>query len=292
MKNKFKDNVFTYSLLAPWIITFVVFWLFPLLYSAYLSFNRYESLTGNTNFLGFENYTRMFQDPIFWKALTNTGLFAIIAVPASTILALFMAVLLNSKMAKFPSFFRAAFFMPSVTSIVVISLIFTNLYAKDGYINSLLIMLGLPHPEKGWLLEPSTSLLSIIILDVWINAGYYMVLFIAGMQTIPAELYEYAQLTGANSWQKFRRITLPLLRPTMVFVLLINTIKSFQVFVEILVMTKGGPMKSTTTLVYLIFKNAFDHTDLMGYASAMAYVLFFILLILSILQSKVMKEKV
>ncbi|MCX6148000.1 MAG: sugar ABC transporter permease [Candidatus Kapabacteria bacterium] len=260
MKNKFKDNIFTYSLLAPWIITFIVFWLFPLLYSAYLSFNRYESLTGNTNFLGFENYTRMFQDPIFWKALTNTGLFAIIAVPASTILALFMAVLLNSKM--------------------------------DGYINSLLMMLGLPHPEKGWLLEPCTSLLSIIILDVWINAGYYMVLFIAGMQTIPAELYEYAQLTGANSWQKFRRITLPLLRPTMVFVLLINTIKSFQVFVEILVMTKGGPMKSTTTLVYLIFKNAFDHTDLMGYASAMAYVLFFILLILSILQSKVMKEKV
>ncbi len=292
MKNKFKDNVFTYTLLAPWIITFIVFWLFPLLYSAYLSFNRYESLTGNTNFLGFENYTRMFQDPIFWKALTNTGLFAIIAVPASTILALFMAVLLNSKLAKFTSFFRAAFFMPSVTSIVVISLIFTNLYAKDGYINSLLMILGLPYPEKGWLLEPSTSLLSIIILDVWINAGYYMVLFIAGMQTIPAELYEYAQLAGANSLQKFRRITLPLLRPTMVFVLLINTIKSFQVFVEILVMTKGGPMKSTTTLVYLIFKNAFDHTDLMGYASAMAYVLFFILLILSLIQSKVMKEKI
>jgi multiple sugar transport system permease protein len=166
-------------------------------------------------------------------------------------------------------------------------LIFTNLYARDGQLNALLGLLKLPYPERGWLLEPSTALLSVMAMDVWMSVGYYAVLFLAGLQAIPKDLYEAAELSAASAWMQFRRITLPLLKPTMMFVLVINTIKSFQVFVEIYVMTKGGPLPlegTTTTLVYEVYKNAFEKTDSLGYASAFAFVLFVFLLSLSLVQ--------
>ena len=149
-------------------------------------------------------------------------------------------------------------------------------------------MLNMPYPARGWLLEPGTALLSIMAMDVWISSGYYMVLFLAAMQTIPEDLYDAARLAGANAVQQFFRITLPMLRPTLLFVIVINTIKSFQIFIEIFVMTKGGPLHSTTTLVYLVFENAFERGDAMGYAAALAYIVFFILLIFSFLQMKLL----
>lgn len=251
----------------------------------------YQTLTGEMTFIGFDNYTKMAEDPIFWRALINTVTFTFGTVPFTTAFALILASFVNSNTVKFKEFFRASYFMPSVTSLVVIALIFTNLYARDGYINYLFEMLGMPYPEKGWLLEPSTALLSIMAMDVWIATGYYMVLFLAGMQTIPNDLYEAARLAGASAWQQFWRITLPMLRPTLLFVVVINTIKSFQIFIEIFVMTKGGPMNSTTTLVYEIFTNAFEKSDQMGYAAAMAYILFIILIIFSIIQMKLLREK-
>jgi multiple sugar transport system permease protein len=181
--------------------------------------------------------------------------------------------------------------MPTVTSLVVISLIFTNLYAKEGYINMLLGIIGFSSPDKGWLLNTSTSLLSIMIMDVWISTGYYMVLFLAGLQTIPQDLYDAARLSGASVMTQFLRITLPLVKPTLLFVVVINTIKSFQIFIEIFIMTKGGPLNSTTTLVYMVFVNAFEKSDMMGYASALAFILFFILLIFSILQIRLLRIK-
>lgn len=275
----------------PWVITFVVFWLYPLLWAFVLSLGDYNSLTDTFSFNGFENYSNLLKDDLFLKALGNTAIFTFGTVPITTSLAILFASLLNSKIVRFKEFFRVSYFLPSVTSLVVISLIFTNLYSKDGYINLILSMIGMPSSERGWLLEPSTSLLSIMAMDVWISVGYYMILFLAGMQAIPQDLYDNARLQGANPWQVFWKITLPLLRSTLLFVVVINTIKSFQIFVEIFVMTKGGPLNSTTTLVYLVFTKAFDKTDAMGYASAIAFILFAILIVMSLIQSKILKEK-
>ena len=291
MRITYKDRINTSVMLMPWVAIFAIFWLYPLIYAAYLSLTDYNTLSGVAIFKGFGNYTAIFNDEVFWKALSNTMIFTFGTVPVTTSLALLLAVFLNSKLARFKEFFRAAYFMPTVTSLVVISLIFTNLYAKDGYVNSLLSLLNLPYSERGWLLEPGTALFSIMAMDVWMATGYYMVLFLAGMQAIPNDLYESARLSGAKVSQMFFRITLPMLKPTLLFILVINTIKSFQIFVEIFVMTKGGPLNATTTLVYMIFVNAFDKSDKMGYASALAFVLFFILIVFSLIQMRFLKEK-
>jgi multiple sugar transport system permease protein len=252
---------------------------------------EYNALTGEAIWIGLENYSNMLSDELFWKALTNTSLFTLGSVPITTAVALFMANSLNKKYVKLKEVFRAAYFMPSVTALVVIALIFTNLYSIDGYVNAIVKMLGFAGTERGWLAEPSSALLSIMAMDIWMASGYYMVLFLAGMQTIPNDLYEAAELNGASPIRQFWEITFPLLRPTLVFVLIINGIKSFQVFVEVFVMTKGGPLHSTTTLVYQVYENAFKESDLMGYASAIAYTLFIILIIFSILQMRILKEK-
>jgi multiple sugar transport system permease protein len=250
----------------------------------------YSSLTNEATFVGLKNYKAVFSDPIFYKALTNTAIFTFGTVPVTTCLALFLAALINSKFARFQKFFRSSLFMPSVTSMVVIALIFSNLYSQDGYINAALQSLHLPFPKRGWLQEPNTALISIMLMDVWSAVGYYMVLCLAGMQTIPQDLYHAADLVGASEWQKFKNITLPMIRPTVVFIVFINTIKSFQIFVEIVVMTKGGPLNATTTLVYSVYNNAFEKVDSMGYASALAYVVFAILLIFSYMQNKIVKN--
>lgn len=291
MSHRLKDKVNTSIMLLPWIATFSIFWLYPLIYAAYLSLTDYNTLNGEAVFKGFANYSKIMTDDIFWKSLGNTLIFTFGTVPITTSLALLLAVFLNSKLVRFKEFFRASYFMPTVTSLVVISLIFTNLYAKEGYVNSLLSLLNLPYSERGWLLEPSTALFSIMAMDVWMATGYYMVLILAGMQAIPNDLYESAKLSGANIRQMFFRITLPLLKPTLLFILVINTIKSFQIFIEIFVMTKGGPLNATTTLVYMIFVNAFEKSDQMGYASALAYILFFILIIFSLVQMRLLREK-
>jgi multiple sugar transport system permease protein len=152
-------------------------------------------------------------------------------------------------------------------------------------------MLGLPYPQLGWLQNEHTALPAIMAMDVWMSTGYYMILFLAGMQSIPKDYYEVADLVSATEWQKFQKITFPLLRPMLLFVVVLNTIKSFQIFVEIYVMTKGGPLNATTTLVYLIYENAFVKIDQMGYASAIAFVVFFLLLGFSLLQIKLLKAK-
>jgi len=291
MKKNLSEKINILIMLSPWIITFLLFWFYPLINAGYLSLTNYNTLLNSTEFIGLENYNKILNDEVFWIALKNTTIFTIGTVPITTTFAIILAVMLNSKLTKFQSLFRAAYFMPTITSLVVISLIFTNLYSKDGYINLLLKMSGLPYPEKGWLLDTSTSLISIMIMDVWISTGYYMVLVLAGLQTIPKDYYESAKLMGASSLKQFFSITLPLLKPTLIFILVINTIKSFQVFIEIFIMTKGGPLNSTMTIVYYIFLNAFEKSDMMGYASALAFILFFILLILSYIQIKILQEK-
>lgn len=288
---KFHKSHIAIGFLSPWMVKLFIFWLYPLIYALYMSFTRYRALGNTSEFIGLDNYSSISIDPLFWKALTNTIIYAIGAVPLSTCFGLLLAVLLHSKYSKYPAFYRAGLFLPSVTSIIVITLIFTNLYAKDGYINALAGMIGLPQSEKGFLLEPSTALFSVMLMDVWLSTGYYMMLFLAGLQSIPKDIYESAYLQGANALQVLRKITLPLLKPTMLFVMVIATIKSLQIFVEMYTMTKGGPLNATLTVVYLIFSNAFEKTDSMGYGAALAYVLFGIIALLSIVQMKVLGKK-
>ncbi|MBC8144044.1 MAG: sugar ABC transporter permease [bacterium] len=275
----------TWAYLTPWLVTLALFWAYPLARSFYLSFTHYNTLSNKTKWIGFANYERMLGDEIFWTALSNTMVFVVGTIPFTTLIALAIAVLLNRDIA-WRDMYRAAYFIPSVTSIVVLSLIFWILYERGGYINTLLELIGMPYPEGGWLKSQKTALAAIMAMDVWIAIGYYVVLFLAALQTISKDLYEAAELDGASHWQQFRRVTLPGLRPMLLFVIVINTIRSFQVFTEVYVMTKGGPLHSTTTLVYQVFEYARERADMMGYASAIAYTTFILILLVSLVQFK------
>jgi len=272
--------------LSPWLVSFALFTLYPISYSFYLSFTKYNPISGQTpRFIGLHNYLAIFSDDRFWLALKNTIFFVIGTIPVTTSIAVILAVFLNERI-KFRSFFRATYFMPAVTSIVVIATIFIYIYSPFGVLNSLLSLFGIQ--GRNWLLDSHFALPAIMAMDIWESFGYYTILFLAGLQSIPEELYEAANIDGATGIQQFFRITIPLLRPTLIFVLVINTIRSFQVFSEIFVMTQGGPIGATTTLVYYLYNMGFQKFR-MGYASALAYVLFAIILIFSLLQMKVLR---
>lgn len=280
----------TWLLLAPWLISFVVFWAYPLLYAFYLSFTKYKTLSNEAVWIGLGNYARLWDDPVFWQALTNTSIFVIGTIPFTMALALLFAALLV-RIEAFRDFYRSALFLPSVTSLVVIALIFTNLYSFGGYINVLLGAVGLPFPDKGWLQEPNLALPAIMVMDIWISIGYYAILFLAAMQNVSKDYYEVADLEGTTRWKQFWQITMPLIKPTLLFAVVLNTIKSFQVFTEIYIMTRGGPLNRTTTMVYGVYENAFEKGDMMGYACAIAYVLFFIIALFSAAETRFIRGK-
>jgi multiple sugar transport system permease protein len=279
----------TWLLLSPWMLTLLIFWAYPLAYALYLSFTKYYTLTNRSVWIGFGNYTKLFHDPIFWQALWNTVLFVVGTIPFTMFFALLFAALLV-RVERFQHWYRSAMFLPSITSLVVIALIYTNLYAAGGYINALLKIAGILGPKNGWLLEPNYALPAIMAMDIWISIGYYAVLFLAAMQNVSQDYYEVAELEGTPKWKQFFMVTLPLIKPTLMFALVLNTIKSFQVFTEIYVMTRGGPLGKTTTLVYQVYSNAFDSSDTMGYACAVAYVLFAIIAVFSVIESKLLEQ--
>lgn len=276
-------------MLSPWIITLVLFWSWPLVEALYLSFTKYYTLTNKTVWIGFANYEKLLRDPAFWQASLNTFVFVIGTIPFTMVFALFFAALLT-RIERFQHFYRSALFLPSVTSLVVIALIYTNLYASGGYINLLLKMVGIFGPKNGWLLTPSLALPAIMAMDIWISIGYYAVLFLAAMQNVPKDFYEVAELEGTSKWNQFFTITLPVIQPTLLFALVLNTIKSFQVFTEIYVMTRGGPLGRTSTLVYQVYSKAFESADTMGYACAIAYVLFFVIALFSVVENKLINR--
>ena len=277
-------------LLSPWLLTLVLFWGWPLLYALYLSFTKYYTLTNRTVWIGFANYSKLAHDPAFWQAALNTLVFVVGTIPFTMAFALFFATILT-RVERFQHFYRSALFLPSVTSLVVIALIYTNLYASGGYINLLLRMVGMLGPKNGWLLTPNLALPAIMAMDIWISIGYYAVLFLAAMQSVPNDFYEVAELEGTSKWKQFFSITLPVIQPTLLFALVLNTIKSFQVFTEIYVMTRGGPLGRTSTLVYLVYSKAFESADTMGYACAIAYVLFFVIALFSLVETRLIESK-
>lgn len=275
-------------LTSPWSLTFLVFWIFPVGYSLYISFTDYRLMSGAYQWIGLTNYRELLADPAFISALKNTFIFVGGTIPFTTVVALVMTLLVNRH---FPgrALFRSAFFLPSITSLVVISLIFTSLYARGGYIATLAGLIGLETPPHGLLYDGSTALYAIMAMDIWMSVGYYMLIFLAGLKAIPDELYEAAEINGASAWQSFWKITLPLLRPVALFVIVINSIKSFQVFVEIFVMTKGK--FDTATSVYFIYEQGLTTGFRMGYASAAAYLLFMVIALFSVAQFTLLRRR-
>jgi len=261
-------------LVLPWLLTILVFWLFPLVVSFLMGFTDFRLLVKEYHWVGLANYRALLSDPDFLKALKNTFVFVFGTIPITTVLSLGMALLVNRHF-KGRGIFRATYFMPSITSMVVIALIFTNLYQRGGYIAMLVNLVGLTAPQNGFLYDSSTALYSIMAMDIWMSVGYYMLIFLAGLKSIPDELYEAAQIHGAGAIRQFFSITLPLLKPVALFILVINSIKSFQVFVEIFVMTKGK--FDTATAVYFIYETGLTTGFKFGYASAAAYMLFIII---------------
>jgi multiple sugar transport system permease protein len=276
--------------LSPFVVSFAVFSLFPLIASIALSFFAWSPLTPELqNFVGFEHYARALHEPRFWGALRNTLIFVVGTIPLTTTLALGLALLVRRPLpASVRTLFRTGFFVPSVVSMVVIALIWKNLYAPFGGLNRILELLGLP--GQRWLLDPNLALGAIMAMDVWASVGYYMILYLAGLETIPDELHEAAALDGAGSWARLRHVTWPGLKPMTLFILIVNTMRSFQIFVEVLVMTGGGPLRSTETVVLYLYDAAFHHFE-MGYASAVAYLLFALLAVFSLLELRWLKSE-
>lgn len=270
-------------MMSPWIVAFALFGVFPFLFSLGASLTDYSPLRPDgTRFVGLANYAEALGSPVFWRSLGTTGFFVVGTIPFTTAAALALALAVQ------PAFrgrtvFRVGFFLPSVVSIVVLSLVFKALYSPTGTLNAALGALGLPTPS--WLLDPNTALPAIMAMDVWSASGYYMLVFLAGLEAIPQDLHDAARLDGASGWDRFVGITLPLLKPTLLFVLVVNTVRSLQIFAEVFVMTRGGPLGSTTTLVYHLYEEAFSRFRL-GYASAVAYLLFAVSLVLAWLQAK------
>jgi len=275
----------TLGLLLPWVVTFAVFWLYPLAHSAFLSLHEYNPLSGAMQFVGGRHFVHLFGDADFLNALKNTFVFVAGTVPVTTALALVLALAVNRRL-PCRGLFRAGFFVPTLTATVVVALVFIHLYAQGGYLHTLARVLGFAEPDRGLLLAEKTALASVMAMDIWVSAGYYMLLFLAGLQQIPRDLYQQADLCGASAWQKLRFVTLPLLKPITLYVVLINTIKSFQIFTEIFVMTQGGPVGATSTVVYFVYREGFEKFR-MGYASAAAYLLFFVILAISLIQARV-----
>lgn len=274
---------------TPWIAYFLIFWIYPLFYSFYLSLTDFQFLRGDGRYLGLGNYVRLLRDPIFTASLANTFYFVFGTIPLTTLIALVLALLIAEKVPGH-RIFQAAYFIPSITAMVVIALIFYNLYSRGGYIYMLFKLAGLSPPANGFLQSEDTALWAIMAMDIWVAIGYYVLIFLAGIKAIPTELFEAARVDGAGFWRRSWNITIPLLKSTFAFVIVLNTIRSFQIFIEIFVMTGGRPFNSTLTTVFFIYERGITRGDI-GYASAAAYILFLIILIFSLIQFKLINVK-
>ncbi len=284
IKDKARAEIFAaYIFLLPIILSFAVFMFGPLLYAFYISFHEFSFMVpADSKFVFLDNYINLFRDETFLRAMKNTAVYSLWVVPTQMLIACLLAICVNSNI-RGKTFFRVAFFLPTVTSSVAVSFMFMWIYSKTGILNYLLSFLGMPAVD--WLNSVQFALPALMALAVWTTVGNFMIIYLAGLQEIPRSVYEAADLDGLNTWQRLRFITWPLLKNTTYFVLIMSTIGTFQVFDTFYVITKGdgGPLDSTMTVVLYIFKSAFKHFD-MGYASAMAFLLFAIIFAMSIAQ--------
>lgn len=277
-----------YLFLVPGCTILGAFIFYPMLRAIWLSLTDYNMIQ-DAEFIGFDNYTKLFQDDLFWKTLLNTVIYLVGVVPALVIIPIFLAVLVNQKL-KGIGFFRSAFFIPVVTSLVVAGIAWDWVYKENGLLNYALQLAGIITEPIGWLTSTSTALFAVMVVTIWKGLGYYMIIYLAGLQSISESLYEAADIDGANWWQKVTRITIPMLMPFVLLVSIMSSINAMKVFEEIYVMTGGGPLHSSETLVFLIYNEAFGNLD-MGYASAAGVILFLLTLILSFINLKFVGNK-
>ena len=272
-----------YTFMLPSLAVMGVFMFYPLIRAAFLSFTNY-SFFGAAKYVGLANYTSLLASHQFWGDLGNTVYYAGVVTPVSVVLALALALLLNRRGLPGRGVLRAAIFLPAVVSLAVAAIPFRLLFTPSiGLITYWLGSIGVHSTD--WLDSTTLAMPAVIIVGIWKDVGFYMVIYIAGLQTIPPEYYEAARIDGASAWQRFRSITWPLLSNTTMFVTIIALIASFQAFDQIFVMTQGGPAFSTETLVALIYRQGFQNFQ-MGYASAIGYVLVLIILIFSLFQMR------
>jgi multiple sugar transport system permease protein len=275
-------------MLLPAAVLLVTFLLIPIGLTFGLAFTNARLISPRpAEFVGVDNFVRLFQDETFWASLRNTIVFAIVIVPVQSAAALGLALLVNVRL-RGTNFFRTVYFLPVVTSMVVVSMLWMFMYQPNGLINQALARFGIQGPD--WLGDPHTALLSIILLSIWQAMGFHMVVWLSGLQTISPELYEAAELDGAGRWQKFRFVTWPGLRQTRTFILITITIAAFALFTQVNIMTQGGPLDSTTTVVLMAVRTGFQQQQT-GYASAISLVFFILVLIVTLIQRYYTRDK-
>ena len=282
----YRDSFWVIIFLGPNLAGFLIFTLWPVIMTFVLSLCSYDILSP-MKFIGMQNYQNLFQDEVFLKVFKNTWVYTLTTVPIGVTLSLFLAIALD-KSDRGIRFFRGAYFIPVISSMVSIGVVWQWLYNPEfGLINDLLARIGIDGPM--WLTSDKTAMISLIIVSIWKNLGYNMLIFLAGLQSIERNYYEAAEIDGASWWQQFRSITVPLLTPTTFFVLVMAFIGSFQVFDLVMMMTQGGPGRATSVVVHYLYQNAFKFFK-MGYASAMAYVLFAVILVVTGIQMLFQKK--
>ncbi len=277
---------------APALLAIAVFFVVPVAASLAMSFTDFDIYAladlSNLRFVGFDNYLRLLQTPLFWQALGNTFYFVLIGVPLSVGASLGAALLLNSPLARFKAFHRTVFFAPVVTTLVAVAVVWRYLlHTKYGFVNHGLAALGIAPVD--WLGDPAWAMPAIVLLSVWKNFGYNMIILLAGLQAIPKEHYEAARLDGANRWQQLRWVTLPALAPMLLLVSILTMAGHFQLFAEPYVMTQGGPAQRTVTVLYFMYEEGFKWWSL-GSASAVAFVLFVVMFAFTLLQLRVARR--
>ena len=276
---KYYGKFAPYLFIAPAGVILLIFFFIPFFQTIGLSFFDYSNSIYQPNFSGIQNYLDILKNPIFYKVMWNTVLYLVVAVPILAIFPLFLAVLINQKIRGI-TLYKILIYLPVIVSIVVAAIAFKWLYAQDGILNYFMQLFHLP--KIGWLTDPKYAIYSVIIVTIWKGIGYFMMIYLASLMSVPKELYEACDIDGANFWQKHLTVTVPHLMPTIALVTTISSISAMKIFAEIYVMTKGGPLNSTKTIVYYIYEKAFENLDL-GYASAMAVILLVIVMIFSLL---------
>lgn len=276
---KYYKRYVPYLFLIPAGVILLVFFFIPFVQTIMLSAQDYSNNIYNPTYVGLQNYVKLFHSPIFYKVLLNTFLYLFIAVPILAVVPLFLAILINNKIRGI-TLYKILIYLPVIVSIVVAAIAFKWLYAEQGILNYAVTKFG--GTAIGWLTDTRFALVSVIVVTIWKGIGYYMMIYLAGLMSVPKELYEACAIDGASALKKHLTVTIPHIMPTIALVSTISAISAMKVFAEIYVMTKGGPLNSSKTIVYYIYERAFENLDL-GYASAMAVVLLIIVMIFSLI---------
>ena len=278
-----------YLFLSPGLILFSVFTVFALLFAFYLTFTQWNIIEPDRPFVGLANYSRMVHDEDFRQSVINTAYYTGATVPLTMGIGLLIALLLNQPI-RLRGLFRTMYFLPVVTPFVVVAIVWKWLYNSDfGLFNYYLLKAHLINEPLMWLADKNLAMPAVVLMSVWSGVGFSMVIYLAGLQAIPQELYEAARVDGAGWWSQLRHITIPMLAPTTLFLMVMGIIGSFQVFTQIFIMTNGGPVNRTTTMVFYIYEAAFKFYE-MGYASTLAYGLFALLFVFTLIQLRMYRR--